>query len=93
MIGGEYDVVSLRIDWALASITAFVLTLPFNYTRAWIWPDWIGRTVGGLSAVGFVGGLLGLRRPSRRGLAKVGAVLNGMVCVFLVLLEAICTWY
>ncbi len=91
--GGEYDVVSLGLDGPRVSIAAFLFTLPFDYGRAWIWPDWIDWTVGGLCAVGFAAGLAGLRSRRRRGMAKVGAVLNGMVCLFLLALEAIYTWY
>jgi hypothetical protein len=96
-IGGEYAVVPLRLSWAALSLLFFLLTLPaksllqlqpWRPEKIWMWPLVPPLVIAGLSILGLVAGLLGLKLSGSRGLAKAGVLLNGVVlgCVVLVAL-------
>lgn len=76
--GSEYDAVSFKVHWPALSLVAFALTLPFDYFHLWIWPDRIAYIVGGLTAAGFLAGLIGCADINRRRWAALGAFLNGL---------------
>ena len=84
----DYEVISLKISWASLSILFFLLTLPtrdllqllpWRPQRIWIWPLVPPLVILGLSFLGFLSGLLGLKWSSHKGIAKTGLFLNGTV--------------
>ena len=96
-IGGEYEVVSLRLSWGALSLTFFLLTLPartlldlqpWRPAQIWMWPLMPVVAIAALSLLGLLAGLLGLRLSDGRGMAKVGVLLNAVVlgCILLVFL-------
>ena len=94
--GDAYDVVSLKLSWASLSLLLFLASLPSPYLltwqswrpeQLWLWPLLKVAVIGLLALVGFITGLLGMREATRRGMAKVGLLLNGTVlgCIALVI--------
>ncbi len=84
----DYEVISLKISWAILSISCFLLTLPAKYLLhllpwrpqpIWLWPLVPPVVILGLSILGFVMGWIGVRFSQRRSLAKVGMFLNAVV--------------
>ncbi len=103
-IGDEYEVVSLRLSWGALSLVLFLLTLPARFllrlqpwrpAQIWLWPLVPVAAIAALSFLGLVAGLLGLRFSNRPGMAKIGALLNGVVlgCILLVVLGMIAVFY
>ncbi len=96
----DYQVISLKISWASLSIFFFLLTLPADYLlqflpwrprRIWMWPLVPPLAYFGLSALGFLAGWIGLKFSDRRGLAKAGMFLNGVVLAIVLAMAAV--WY
>ncbi|MEM7584377.1 MAG: hypothetical protein AAF560_13395 [Acidobacteriota bacterium] len=96
----DYEVISLRVSWPVLSVGCFVLALPAKYLlqflpwrpqQIWIWPLIPPLVILGLSTVGFALGLIGLRFSERRGLAKTGVFLNGVVLAIIGLMIAL--WF
>lgn len=93
LLGGEYSPVVLRPSWGLVSILAGLLALSARYW-AWYLPvelPWYQRPL--LSPlVTLIFGLIGLAIawPLRRSgsLARAGLLLNGTICLIMVLLVA-----
>ena len=84
----DYEVVTLKVSWALVSLACFLLTLPAQYLlqflpwrpqRIWLWPLIPPLVIFGLSMVGFLTGWLGLVTSEKKGLAKIMMLLNGVV--------------
>ncbi len=103
-IGDEYEVVPLRLSWGGLSLSLFLLTLPAPYllrlqpwrpAQLWMWPLVPVVTIGALSLLGLVCGLLGLRYSAGKGTAKMGLLLNGAVvgCILLVILGMFTIFY
>ena len=96
----DYEVISLKISWAVLSILLFLLTLPardllqflpWRPQRIWMWPLVPPLVIFGLSLLGVLSGLLGMKFSTHKGLAKTGTFLNGVV---LAIFFAIATvWY
>ena len=101
MAGDEdYEVISLGISWSNLSILLFLLTLPANYLLQflpwrpdpiWLWPLVPPLVILGLSFLGAVSGLLGLRFSEARGVARAGLFLNGVVLAIVLAIAAL--WY
>ncbi len=104
-IGGEYEVVSLRLSWGAVSLVLFLLTLPaksilrlqpWRPEQIWMWPLVPVVAIAVLSFLGLLTGLLGLRFQAKsRGMAKVAVLLNGVVlgCIFLVFFGMLAIFY
>ncbi len=98
--GADYEVISLKISWAVLSILFFLLTLPardllqllpWRPQRIWIWPLIPPLVILGLSLLGFFAGLLGLKFSANKGIAKTGVFLNGVVAAIILAIAA--AWF
>ncbi len=96
----DYEVVSLKLNWALVSLACFLLTLPAEYLlqflpwrprRIWLWPLIPPLVIFGLSTVGLLAGLVGLVTSDRKGLPKVAILLNGVVVLIVLVMAAV--WF
>ncbi len=96
----DYQVISLKVSWASLSILFFLLTLPADYLlqflpwrprRIWLWPLIPPLVYFGLSVLGFFSGWVGLKFSARRGLAKAGIFLNGVVLAIVLAVAAV--WF
>ncbi len=96
----DYEVISLKISWAVLSILFFLLTLPardllqllpWRPQRIWMWPLIPPLVIFGLSLLGLLAGLLGLKFSAHKGIAKTGAFLNGVVLAIFLAIAAV--WF
>ena len=96
----DYEVIPLRLSWAGLSILLFLLTLPardllqllpWRPEPIWVWPLIPPLVIFGLSLLGFFSGLLGLKLSARRGLARTGMFLNGVVLAIRLSIAAV--WF
>lgn len=96
----DYEVISLKISWASLSILFFLLTLPardllqllaWRPQRIWLWPLIPPLVIFGLSLIGLLMGLLGLKLSAHKGIAKTGIFLNGVVAAIILAVAAV--WF
>ncbi len=96
----DYEVISLKISWAVLSILFFLLTLPardllqllpWRPQRIWIWPLIPPLVIFGLSLTGLLSGLLGLKFSAHKGIARAGMFLNGVVLAIFFAIAAV--WF
>ena len=90
MSDDEYEVLRISISWGLLSILAFAAAIVLHIFGWRFFGLGIARLALwtlGLSAGGFVLGLIGLRVGRGRRAARLGTFLNGVVlfCVFVLL--------
>lgn len=86
---GEYGVLDLPAGWHVASLVCFAASLGSRFLVKLlpVGHTYFGRVflpgygVFALAGLGLLLGLLGLRRPEARGLAKIGVFLNATVLV------------
>lgn len=95
--GEDYEVVSFRVSWAGLSIFLFLLTLsgryllelqPWRPDPIWLWSRVVPVILLGLSSLGFLAGWIGWKTSKRRGMAKLGMFLNGVVATIILLVGA-----
>ncbi len=100
MPDNDYEVIQLKISWATLSILLFLLTLPardllqylpWRPQRIWTWPLIPPLVILGLSFLGFLSGLLGLKWSTHKGVAKTGMFLNGTVLAIVLAMAAV--WF
>ena len=97
MADDDYEVIPVKISWAVLSVLCFLLTLPARYLlqflpwrpqRIWMWPLIPPLVILGLSAVGFVAGWVGFYVSESRGVARAGMFLNGVVLAIVLAIAA-----
>ena len=100
MAEDDYEVIPLKVSWAALSILFFLLALPardllqllpWRPQRPWIWPLVPPMVILGLSFLGLLSGLLGLKFSDRRGMARIGTFLNGVVLAIVLAIAA--AWF
>ncbi len=100
MPDNDYEVIQLKISWATLSILLFLLTLPardllqylpWRPQRIWTWPLIPPLVILGLSFLGFLSGLVGLKWSAHKGVAKTGMFLNGAVLAIILAMAAV--WF
>ncbi len=98
--GADYEVIPLKISWAVLSVLLFLLTLPardllqllpWRPRNIWTWPLVPPLVILGLSFLGFLSGLLGLKFSTHKGIAKTGMFLNGTVLAIVLAITA--AWF